>query len=210
MPNPIVRPVPAVAPTATIYRPTPVAPANTTGLVKPVAANPGLVLAVAKPGWPAPTSTAVLSVSEREPVRLPIKQQNVGQVVSSNIFGGPVTVGDPTVTTLIASPYTDKVVAPGPAIQEGEGWTDIFGQAHGAKLVSHVAGGRPNAMGVRTPLKGFGAIGAPLTGKIDLSKFASTVAPKKGMSGTTKAILAVGAVAAVGGAVWFMKRRKAQ
>lgn len=157
MAAPIVRPVAAVSPPATVYRPVTVAPASTTGLARQVAATPGLVLAVPKPGWPAPTSTAVIGVQATAAERIPVRDPDMGKVVSSNIFGGPVTVGDPGVTTVIMSAYTDKKVTAAPPISIGEGWTDIFGQQHGSEVISHVPGGRPNAMGVRTPLRGYGA-----------------------------------------------------
>lgn len=151
-----VAPVVPVAPRVVQFAPRPVAPASTVGNSVPVAVRPQAVPAMSRPGWPAPTSVAVVPTTVSAPQGIPVRSSQAGRVISESIFGGPVTAGDPAVVTVHESPYTDKVE---PAIPNGlpadEGWSDIFGVAHGA-LVPESAQisrrSRGGAFGVRVSL----------------------------------------------------------
>lgn len=118
-----------------LYRTAPVA---RVGVTPPPAASPHLVLAQVKPVWPAPTPLqSQLPVDERAVRVLPPVKTNPGRVVSENIFGGPVTEGDPDVVTVNDSPYRDKVVPQQSALEPTDGWIDVFGQRHGEPVPSH-------------------------------------------------------------------------
>lgn len=111
------------------------------GVWPPPAADPGLVLATTKPGWPAPEPKQVPEdIDARAPRVIPAGRALPAEVVSESIFGGPVTPGDPDVVTLTTSPYTDKVEPLRPSLSPDEGWIDIFGQVHGTKVPRGVRG----------------------------------------------------------------------
>lgn len=148
-----------------LYRTAPVA---RVGVMPPPAASPGLVLAQVKPVWPAPTPLqSQIPVDERAVRTLPPVRTNPGRVISENIFGGPVTEGDPEVVTVNADPYRDKVVPLEPAVANTEGWTDIFGQTHGEAVPSR---GRARlgrgTFGVPRAMEGFGATTFPCAGAL--------------------------------------------
>jgi len=155
MPMPIF-PVAPVAPPARQFAPRPVGPVSIVGTSVQKPARPGIVLATVKPGWPAPTSTAVIPTTAKAPLNVGVRDFNAGRIVSESIFGGPVTVGDPAVTTLTVSPYTDKVVTSYPkGLPSDEGWTDIFGANHGARVPESAQVSRRNrggAFGTRVSL----------------------------------------------------------
>lgn len=162
MPMPFKTVVP-VAPRVVQFTPRPVAPTSIVGATVQVPTPPRAVPATPYPGWPAPTSMAVIPTTARAHVDVPVGKFAAGRIVSESIFGGPVTVGDPAVTTLTVSPYTDKTVTSFPhGLPADEGWADIFGMEHGAKVPVAARIDRRNrggAFGVRTSL---GAdVGAP-------------------------------------------------
>jgi len=143
------------------------APVRRVGVMPPSAAHPGLVLAETKPVWPAPYPLqGQLPVDERVVRALPAVQTNPGRVISENIFGGPVTEGDPEVVTVHEIPYRDKIVPQQPALAKTEGWVDIFGTVHGEPVPAQ---GRARfgrgSFGVPRAMEGF-AGDAPCAGAL--------------------------------------------
>lgn len=164
-------------------------PPQKVGVWPPSAAKPGLVLATPAPIWPAPAVGPKLGIDERSVREIPASQPNVANVVAGSIFGGPVTIGDPTVTTTITSAYTDKTVKAEPPMGTGEGWIDIFGQAHGARVP-----------GEFLPYKLRGGFNVPT----NLSGFGEG----PGMSDSTKYLIAGGVVLAAAVGALFLTRKK--
>lgn len=191
MPMPF-KSVTLVAPRVAQFAPRPIAPVSTVGAGVKVPTPPGIVPAMSRPGWPAPTSMAVIPTTVKAREEIPAGTFNAGRIVSESIFGGPVTVGDPAVTTVSFSPYTDKQVTSFPTgLPTDEGWSDIFGMQHGAEVPPTAMISRRNrggAFGIRTSLG------------------ADTVV--SGTSTVTKVAIAAAAVALVGGVGWMLLSKK--
>lgn len=189
MPMPF-KSVAPVAPRVAQFAPRSVAPVSTVGASVQIPKPPGLVPAISRSGWPAPTSMAVIPTTVKAREEIPAGTFNAGRIVSESIFGGPVTVGDPAVTTVSVSPYTDKQVTSFPTgLPTDEGWSDVFGMQHGAEVPPTAMISRRNrggAFGIRTSL------GADTTGTTT----------------GTKVAVAIAAVAIVGlGVAYFSKRK---
>ena len=185
----------------------PPTPPKKIGVYPPAAAKPGLVLATPKPIWPAPLQWPKVAVDDRAVRELKAQRIDVSDVVAGSIFGGPVTVGDPQVSTTITSAYTDKPVVAKPPMGEGDGWVDIFGQAHGKKVPGEFQPYKlRGAFDVPTGLSAIGAVlGAQTTlGVAKAAAEATKDEPKK--SNTVYYVAAAAAVAAVGG--YFLLRKK--
>ena len=176
---------------------------------------PTSVLAKMQKSWPAPVPTPGIDISEVGRQTLPVHKRSARTVIGASIFGGPVTSGDPEVVTANISPYTEKAETPHPALEESEGYQDVFGMKHGAEVPAgkRFGGGR-GAFDVPTPM-----------GALDTSKWnkdyymAAREYAKRNADQTKngaeesffeKNMIAIGVatVAAVGLGAWYFTKKK--
>lgn len=161
---------------------------------------PQAVPAAIKPAWPAPASVPAQPITAQEVSTLPVSRSKASNIIGASIFGGPITVGDAEVTTLHISPYREEGAveskpAPEAVLNKEEGWTDVFGMAHGSKLPTR-----------RTPNFGRGAFNlqAPLSSVGALR----SMDVEGEMSTTKKVLIGAAAVAIVGGGIWFFSKKR--